>query len=415
MSQGWRWMSAGLLSVHAVCLSGCFSTQSAAFPVERESLAADLAREESPRLARLQQSEFPGLKVPVPATTTAPSTTALPISTTSPSLPPPPMNGATNSGTQQTSLVAPRVSKITVRAWVNGKPIFDDEVMQNIPPSAFNLLNKMPAAQQAEKLTEFFNQTLDQLIEQEVIYQEAVRKLEKMNPTTLTKLRSMAEQDFEKQLQKVRDSKRVSEEQLKEFQRQMRRQAERSYISMEYMRSRIFQLINSGIGFQEIKDYYDAHPNEFQRVESVKWQNVFLAVGPKYPTLAQARRVAEDLISQCRTGDDFAKLVQYDDGPGKFRNGEGAGSRRGEISPAELEGHLFKMRDGEIGPVVELTTGVHIFRLVSRDPGGQTPLNEAVQNQIKGKLRNQLADREYRRIVRELKSRAVIEVERDAG
>ena len=420
MSQGWRWVSAALLSVQAVCLSGCFGMQSSAFPVQRESLAADLAREESPRLARLQQSEAPGLKVPVPAATTAPATTApltpnLPTLPAASQLPPPPTNPVTTSGAQQTNLVAPRVSKITVRAWVNGKPIFDDEVMQNIPPSQLMQLNRLPATQQAEKLTEYFNQTLDQLIEQEVIYQEAVRKLEKMNPSTLNKLRSMAEQDFEKQLQKVRATKKVSDEQLKEFQRQMRRQAERSYISMEYMRSRIFQLINSGIGFQEIKDYYDSHPNEFQRIESVKWQDVFLAVGPKYPTLADARRYAEDLIAQCRTGDDFIKLVQFDDGPSKFRNGEGTGARRGEIQPAVLEEHLFKMRDGEIGPVVELSTGVHIFRLVAREAGGQMPLNEAVQNQIKSKLRNQLADREYRRIVRELKSRAVIEVERDAG
>jgi len=425
MSQGWRgrrwrWISAGLLSVQAVFLAGCFGPQSAALPVQRESLVADLAREESPRLARLQQGDVPALKVPVtlpPSTpATAPLMPKLPMLPAPSQLPPPPPAvGAAPSGAVQTNLVAPRVNKITVRAWVNGKAIFDDEVMQNIPPSALSALNRMPAAQQSEKLTEYFNQTLDQLIEQEVIYQEAVRKLEKGNPTTLAKLRGLAEQDFEKQLQKVRATRKVSDEQLKEFQLQMRRQAERSFIAMEYMRSRIFQLINSGIGFQEIKDYYDAHPNEFQRVESVKWQDVFLAVGPKYPTMADARRYAQDLIAQCRTGDDFSKLTAHDDGDSKFRNGEGAGSRRGEIRPAEIEPYLFKMGNGQIGPVVELSTGVHIFRLVSREPGGQIPLNEAVQNQIKNKLRNQLADREYRRIVRELKSRAVIEVERDAS
>ncbi|MCI0682175.1 MAG: peptidyl-prolyl cis-trans isomerase [Gemmataceae bacterium] len=449
MSQGWRWLSPGLVSVVAMGVAGCFPI-TRELPVQRQSLAADLAREATPRLARLQQPEVPALKVPVPMPppTTAPLRPALPPPTppaaklpaaklpatplpatqlpatrlpaVQPSLPAPsapklPAPPPSPSGTQQTSLSSPRVNKITVRAWVNGRPIFDDEVMQNISPSALVALNRLPAAQQSEKLADFFNQTLDQLIEQEVIYQEAVRKLEKVNPTTLAKLRSLAEQDFEQQLRKVRDTKKVSDEQLKEFERQMRRQAERRYIAMQYMQSRIFQLINSGIGYQEIKDYYDAHPNEFQRVESVRWQNVFLAVGPKHPTLADARRFAEDLIARCRTGDDFIKLVPYDDGPSKFNNGQGTGSRRGEIQPPELEAHLFKLRDGQIGPIVALSTGVHMFRLVSRDPGGQTPLNEAVQNQIRNKLRNQLADREYRRIVRELKSRAVIEVERSAG
>jgi peptidyl-prolyl cis-trans isomerase C/foldase protein PrsA len=184
---------------------------------------------------------------------------------------------------------------------------------------------------------------------------------------------------------------------------------------MEYMRSRIFPLINQGIGFQEIKDYYDTHPSEFVKVESLKWQDVFIAVGPKHPTLAHARRFADDLIATCRTGDDFVKLVQFDDGDSKFRGGEGQGTRRGEIRPAELEPYLFKLRNGQIGPVVELSTGVHIFRLVERDPGGPVPLNEAVQNQIRTRLRSQLADREYKRIIRELKTRAVIDLERDAG
>ena len=408
MSQGWRWMTAGLLCVQAAGLAGCGSTQTAAMPVQRESLAADLAREESPRLARLQQPETPPLKVPainVPPMPLAPLTQA-----ENPALAPLPTTGVPElpSGAKQISLTGPRPNKIMVRAWVNGKPVFDDEVMQNIPRSAFQQLAKMSEAQRAEKITELFNQTLDQLVEQEVIYQEAIRKLEK-NRTTLDKLKTLAEEDFEKQLRKIRQSG-VPEDQIKEFQRQMRRSMERSFIAMEYMRSRIFPLINQGIGFQEIKDYYDAHPNEFQKIESLKWQDVFLAVGPQRPTLADARRDAEDLIAQCRTGADFIKLVQYDDGASKFNGGEGLGSRRGEIRPAELEEHLFKLRDGEIGPVVELTTGVHIIRLVSRAPGGQLPLNEAVQNQIRSKLRNQLADREYKRIVRELRGRSVIEV-----
>src|SRR5262245_8514728 len=404
MSQGWRWLSLGLLSVQAAWLTGCSGARTATLPPERESLVADLAREESPRLARLQQAD-----TPVPPSLRAPSAVSIPeqkSSAPAPStLPAPPVGGA-----RQASLTVPSSRKVTVRAWVNGKPIFDDEVMQNIPGSLLRELGKLPDGQRSEKLTELFNQTLDQTIEQEVVYQEAVRKLEKANPKTLDKLKTMAEQEFEKMIEKIVKNPQVSTEEVNEFKRLMRRPTERSFISMEYMRSRIFPLLQQAISYPEIKDYYDTHSNEFQRVESVKWQDVFIAVSPKLPTVADARQFADDLIAQCRTGADFAKLSQYDDGDSKFRDGEGQGSRRGEIRPAELEAYLFKMRNGQIGPVVELATGVHIFRLVSRDPGGMLPLNEAVQNQIRSKLRNPLADREYKRIARELRARAVIEV-----
>lgn len=426
MSQGWRLTTMGLLAIQAACLAGCAGPQTATLPVQRESLAADLGSGEAPRVARLQQSDAPQVKIPIPSAAPLPviekpNAVNLPTLPNLPTpagalkpislppadvVPPPP-------GTKQTSLTVSRPNRITVRAWVNGKPIFDDEVVQNIPPSALNALGKLPADQRAEKLTELFNQTLDLIIEQEVVYQEAVRKLEKINPTTLDKLKGLAEQDFDKQISKIVKAGAPAD-QVKEFQRMMRRPMERSFISMEYMRSRIFPLINQGIGYTEIKDYYDAHPNEFQKVESVKWQDVFIAVNAQRPTVAAARQFAEDLILQCRIADDFVKLVQYDDGPSKFRGGEGTGTRRGEIQPAELEDHLFKLRNGEIGPIVELSTGVHLFRLVSRDPGGQIPLNEATQNQIRNKLRNQLADREYKRIARELRTRSVVEVVRDA-
>jgi parvulin-like peptidyl-prolyl isomerase len=401
MSQGWRWLSVALLGVHTACMAGCAGSRTATLPTERESLAADLAREESPRLARLQQAELPTPKLAAPMPPLPPQAPT----TDGTILPAPPA-----SGTKQASLSVPSSRKVTVRAWVNGKPIFDDEVMQSLPRSAMRELGKLSESLRTEKLTELFNQALDQIIEQEVVYQEAVRKLEKVNPRTLEKLKTLAEQEFEKGLKPLANTPGVSADEVNEFKRIMRRPTERSFISMEYMRSRIFPLLQQAISYPEIKDYYDTHQNEFQRVETVKWQDVFIAVGPKLPTLADARRFAEDLIAQCRTGADFAKLIQYDDGASKFQDGEGQGSRRGEIHPAEVEAHLFKMRDGEIGPVVELSTGVHIFRLISRDPGGFLPLNEAVQNQIRAKLRNQLADREYKRIARELRSRAVIEV-----
>jgi parvulin-like peptidyl-prolyl isomerase len=418
----------GLLGAQALWLAGCADTRTAALGVERLPLSTDLALEETPRVARLQQGDpgvpkvappsfMPASLLPAPGPMVPPKLPAESTSKAAPSsvAPPLPPSGTIPSNTKQISMIAPRTNNLSVRAWVNGRPILDDEIMQTIPPGAYRALAAMSASQRSEKLAELFNQTLDQIIEQEVVYQEAVHKLEKGNPVALQKLKKMAEEDFQKQLDKIRHSKdtKVTPEQIKEFERQMRRPTERSFVSMEYMRSRIFPILNFQINFQEIKDYYDAHPSEFQKIESVKWQDVFIAVGPQHPTLADARRFGEELIAQCRTGVDFIRLSQFDDGDAKTRGGEGFGSERGKIKPAELEPYLFKLRDGQIGPIVSLSTGVHLFRLVKREPGGPMPLDETVQNQIRSKLRNQLADREYRRIIRELRTRAVIEVVRD--
>jgi hypothetical protein len=417
MRHGWHGLVLGCAQL--VWLGGCVSTETAALPARGDSLAADLAVEAEPRLARMQAA--PPRADVRPAQ--APATILPPVSAPARNvqLPPLPAAGkppvapiatiAPPGGTQPVKLAPPPDKTITVRAWVNGKPIFDEEVMQSIPGSAWQALARMPDSQRIERLTDIYNKTLDHIIDQEVAYQEAIQKLQKANPVTLDKLRNLAAQEFEKQLDKV--AKQITPEELKELEKSLRRQMERNYISMEYMRSRIFPAIQR-IGYDEIKDYYDTHANEFTKIETVKWQNVFIAVKPpRVPTVAAARQIAEQLIAACRTPADFARLLPYDDGDAKFRDGEGMGNRRGEIKPAEIEEHLFKLQPGQIGPVVPMTTGVHIFRLVSRDTGGLQPLNEEVQNQIRNKLRSQIADREYKRIVRELRSRAVVEVERD--
>jgi parvulin-like peptidyl-prolyl isomerase len=214
-------------------------------------------------------------------------------------------------------------------------------------------------------------------------------------------------------MRKVRESNKATEAQIKEVEHLLRRQTERGLISSEYLRSRIRPILDSQASAREIQEYYDTHRNEFMRLDSVQWQDVFIAVAPQRPTVADARRFAESLIARCRTDQDFAKLVQYDDGDSKFRGGEGLGSRKGEIRPPEVENVLFQLKEGQIGPVIELSTGVHIVRVTKREFAGQIPLDEKTQKLIGNKIKNQVFEHEYKRIIRELRGRSTIEVERD--
>ena len=388
------WIAATLLSVSAaIGVTGCFTGGIYQVP-PGESLPADLTAETPPRVARAQQPALPA---------------ALPPQAV-PSPVPPPLP-SDNGGITQTSLTPAKIVRVSVRALVNGKPIFEDEIHQLISPALMRALAGVPEPQRSERLTEEYNKALEGIIDQEVAYQDACRKLQAGNKQALVKLKQKANEEFEKQLKRIRDSKKVTEEQIAEVKHLLKRQTERAFIAKEYMFSRIIPILNLQAGALAIQDYYNTHLNEFQRVDSVKWQDVFIAVGPKCPTVAQAKRFAEDLIAQCRTNDDFAKLSKYDDGDSKFRDGAGLGSRRGEIKPPELEDTLFKLEEGRIGPVIAMTTGVHIVRVTKREFAGQIPLDVKTQKLIENKIKNQVFEHEYKRIVRELRSRSTIEIE----
>ena len=310
--------------------------------------------------------------------------------------------------------------RVSVRAWVNEKPIFDEEVRNACYPYLVDIA-RLPEPQRSARQVVIFERELKQLIDREIIVQEIHKKLEK-NPKILEKLTKSADKEFEKQVVSMKKRAGVkTDEELKELMTHqgtsleaIRKQFMRSFLSTEYMKSRIYDEVQK-IGHLEVEEYYKNHLNEFQTVDNVKWQDLFIAIGPKHRTLEDARRFAEQLVARLRQGEDFKKLIELDDGDSRYRGGDGYGKRRGEIKPAELEPYLFRMHDGDIGPVVPLSTGVHVFRLEKREYAGQMPYDQKVQMTIANKLKNELADRKAKEIMEELRSKAIVEIVRDSG
>lgn len=304
--------------------------------------------------------------------------------------------------------------EVSIRAWVNGKPIFDQDLLND---AALELLqaDHLPEPQRSAQRREILKRHLQQLIDRELILQDARRKLKNNRPVQ-EKLQELAEKEFEKMLPRLKRHL-GGEERFQEWLRlqgltleTFRKKHEEQFLINQYLLSRTGPL-EEAIGQPEIREYYDQHLNEFQTVDRVQWQDLFIAVGPKHPTLADAHRFAEYLISLLRQGEDFANLLPYDDGPCRANHGFGIGERRGEIRPPEVEAYIWSMRDGEVGPPLDLPTGVHVFRLVKRYYAGQLPFDEKVQSQIRDKLRLEVRERERQRILRELAAQAVIHVE----
>ena len=301
-----------------------------------------------------------------------------------------------------------------IRAMVNGTPILDEEVREAILPYLM-ATQHLPEPERSARRKVLFEQALTDLIEREVILQDMFARL-KERKQVLEKLKEEAGKEFDKKMRETRKSVNVkTDEELKAFMRLqglslegVRRQIERKFMAMEYMRNRIRPAIDR-IGHEQIREYYEGHPEEFQVSDSVDWQDIFIDAS-KYPSRQAARQLATELIAKANAGEDFRQLVtKYDQGNSAYLNGQGYGHRRGEIKPAEAEPVLFKMREGEIG-LIELTNGFHVIRLVKREHAGLRPFDDKTQTSIRHKLENEAWEREFRRIMRELKSKASIEV-----
>ena len=274
----------------------------------------------------------------------------------------------------------------------------------------------MPEPERSQRRAEIWNQSLNQLIEREVVLQDAFAKLNKVSKAQVGKLTAEADDEFDKTVLRgwMKRANVKTEDEFREMLKNqgvsldmLRRSWVRNFMMMEYLRSRVHPYLEQ-VGPQEILEYYNKHPEEFQRPDAVHWQDIFVLADSKFTSRAEAHHLAEQLAARARSGEDFAKLAaKYDNGDSSFRNGDGLGSKRGEIKPPEAENVLFQMKDGDTA-VVELEKGFHVVRLVKRDYAGETPFDEKTQKQIKNKLTNEIGQIEIKRIVNKLKRDAVI-------
>ena len=300
-------------------------------------------------------------------------------------------------------------------------PILEDEVRQAIHPF-LAAIQSMPEPERSVRLQEAKSRELEKLVERELLYADAIQRLQHKNRKAIDKLKEAAEKEFEKQLRNWKENlnrqglKIETEDDLKPILamqgltiESLRRKNERDFVAREYMMNRVWPAVDK-IGHKEVRQYYEEHPGEFQAEDRVEWLHIFVGnTKPEHPDQASARRFAEEIIRQVKAGDDFVKLAErYDDGFSKFAHGEGTGKRHGEVRPAEAEPYLFRMHEGDIGPVIEVPTGCHIIKLVSREYAGLMPFDETTQMMVKRKLQNMVLERETRRFVEELKRKAAI-------
>jgi parvulin-like peptidyl-prolyl isomerase len=335
-------------------------------------------------------------------------------------LPSAPTASTTNTRSQTPDVVPASANShsiaLRMRASVNGIPILEDELREALTPYISELL-QVPEAQRASALQRINDRELNRLIERELILEEAFAKIKALNrPNILEDLKREASKEGDRRVREVKAALKIqNDEEFKTVMHSqglsvagLRRQSERSFMMMEYVRNLIYPNV-ARINLQQMRDYYEQNPDEFRTEDSVKWQGLFIDAS-KHGSVAAARRHADQVLARARSGEDFVKLAaEFDDGDSKLRGGAGLGEKRGEILPAQAEELVWMLKEGDAG-VLDLGFGLHVVRIVNREYAGLRPFDVPCQQEIRKKLQNVIAEREYKRLVDDLKRKATITI-----
>ncbi len=155
------------------------------------------------------------------------------------------------------------------------------------------------------------------------------------------------------------------------------------------------------ISDQDIRAYYEAHPDEFLSGEQIRLSHVFRRVA-RHASAAERAAVSaemEELRRQLLDGVDFGDLASTrSDSETAERRGLIGQVGRGDLD-SSFEAIVWGLEEGGLSQVVPTYVGFHIFKVDNRLPPTRTDLDE-----VRGRIRKRLAAKARSAAIAELRA-----------
>ncbi len=138
---------------------------------------------------------------------------------------------------------------------------------------------------------------------------------------------------------------------------------------------------------QEIRQYYDEHPDEFTEEKTVEARHILIRLDEQadQSIVEEKRQEILSVLEKARAGQDFAELAEkYSEGPTKDNGGYLGAFPRGSMVKA-FEDAAFSMEEGQISEPVRTRFGWHIIK-VERVNEEKIRTFEEVEEQIRNQL-----------------------------
>lgn len=335
----------------------------------------------------------------------------------SPAAQPPPTSAKPATATQaaaqaQGQAPAPQVKPVPEQlpvtiARVNGEAIGKDEFERALG----NLEARAGQPVPAEKRSEVYRGLLDEMIAYKLLLQESKTLKVTIPESDIDSRVKQIQNNFpsEQAFTKALSEQHVTLQQLKDDQREQLLVAK--VIDTE---------VNSRVNVtpKDVDDFYVKNPDKFKEPENVHAAHILIRVPPQADAgaKAKARAEAEAIRKQIRGGADFAKLArEKSQDPGSAPNGGDLPAfARAKDAPnqamvPQFEETAFKLKPGEVSPVVETQFGFHIIKMVDHRQARTVPLEEA-RPQLTQILKEQQANDKTVAYINQLKAKSRIEI-----
>ena len=152
---------------------------------------------------------------------------------------------------------------------------------------------------------------------------------------------------------------------------------------------------------QDLQRYYNEHKDQFRVQDEVNVRHILVAAPPPGvdgkpdpKAMDEARKKAEDILKQVKSGGDFAALAKkYSDDPGSKDNGGSLGWIQHGRTVKEFDQAAFALDKGQVSGLVQSPFGFHIIKLDDKRTAHMQSFDE-VKGQIEPIVKKQKAQRD---------------------
>jgi len=244
---------------------------------------------------------------------------------------------------------------------------------------------------------------LETMINEELLFQESKKKGITVEPeaiaTDLKRIKKgfATDADFKKL---------IAESGLTEAELQS--DIERGHVINKLIDNQIMALVV--IPEQEIRTFYDTHPESFKKSEQVRASHILIKVDSQAePSVKDEKKAKlQKIQKRLKGGEDFAVLAkEFSECPRNIKGGDlGYFGRGNMVKP--FEDVAFALKTGEVSDIVETRFGYHLIKVVDKKPESVVGY-EDVKDNIGQYLKKEKTGKELKGYIDKLRKKAVVE------
>lgn len=273
-----------------------------------------------------------------------------------------------------------------IAAVVNGDVITFSQVREVVAARERSLHSMYSGQELVDKIKEARLAALKDLIDRQLIIQEFTKQGLKIPDRIIEEnINRLVEEQFGGDRQVFLKTLQAQGYTLQQF-----RNFERDKIMVQAMRQRNVRSTPI-VSPQKIRSYYDNNKQEFSSEEQVKLRMIVINKysGDESSTPETQKAIADEIRTKLVAGGDFARMAQvYSEDSTRDAGGDWGWVDRTMLNQ-ELTREVFKLKAGQISPVVSLGDSYYILMVEARKSGTVRPFDE-----VKETIENRLLEEE---------------------